>query len=94
MSAAITTSLKLDPALKRRVGRLAAARKRTPHWLMCEAVEQYVVREEMREKLRRGALKAWEHYSSTGLHATAVEAGAWLAKLESGKDAEAPECHA
>jgi predicted transcriptional regulator len=60
---------------------------------MCEAVEQYVAREEKREQLRQDALKAWNHYQSTGLHVTAEEADAWLAKLEAGEDAEAPECH-
>ncbi|MFZ0306142.1 MAG: ribbon-helix-helix protein, CopG family [Terracidiphilus sp.] len=88
-----TTSLKLDSELKARVQRLAAARRRSPHWIMREAVEQYVGREEQREQLRSDALAAWDHYQTTGLHATAEEADAWLAKLESGHDAETPECH-
>ena len=88
-----TTSLKLDKELKSRVQRLAAARRRTPHWVMREAVEQYVGREEMRERLRQDALAAWSHFQATGLHATGEEADAWLAKLEAGEDAEAPECH-
>jgi predicted transcriptional regulator len=60
---------------------------------MREAVEQYVSREEQREQLRQDALAAWNHYQTTGLHATAEEADAWLAKLEAGEDAAAPECH-
>jgi predicted transcriptional regulator len=39
------------------------------------------------------ALTAWTDYQATGLHSTAEEADAWLAKLEAGKEAEAPECH-
>ena len=93
MPASSTTSLKLDSELKARVQRLAAARRRSPHWVMREAVEQFVEREEKREQLRRDALAAWSHYQTTGLHATAEEADAWLAKLEAGEDAEAPECH-
>jgi predicted transcriptional regulator len=88
-----TTSLKLDTELKARIQRLAAARRRSPHWIMREAVEQYIDREEEREQLRRDALAAWGHYQATGLHATSEEADAWLAKLEAGQDAEAPECH-
>jgi predicted transcriptional regulator len=88
-----TTSLKIEAELKDRVQRLAAARRRSPHWIMREAVEQYVSREEKREQLRQDALAAWNHYQSTGLHVTAEEADAWLAKLEAGEDAEAPECH-
>jgi predicted transcriptional regulator len=93
MPATSTTSLKLDTKLKKRVQRLAAARRRSPHWLMREAVEQYVSREEKREQLRQDALAAWNHYQTTGLHLTEEEADSWLAKLEAGEKAEAPECH-
>jgi predicted transcriptional regulator len=93
MSTPSTTSLKLDTELKARVKRLAADRRRSPHWIMREAVEQYVGREEQREQLRKDALAAWAHYQTTGLHATAEEADAWLAKLEAGENAETPECH-
>jgi predicted transcriptional regulator len=88
-----TTSLKLDSAIKERVRRLAAARRRSPHWVMREAVEQYVEREEKRERLRQDALAAWADYQTTGLHATADEADTWLAKLEAGKRAAPPKCH-
>ena len=88
-----TTSLKIDLELKERVQRLASARRRTAHWIMREAVEQYVGREEKREEFRAAALSAWEEYQATGLHTTGEEADAWLAQLEAGEDAEAPECH-
>jgi predicted transcriptional regulator len=88
-----TTSLKLDSDMKERVQKLAASRRRSPHWIMREAVEQYVLREEKREQLRQDALAAWVHFQATGLHATAEEADAWLAQLEAGKDAVPPECH-
>lgn len=88
-----TTSLKLDPATKERVHRLASARRRTPHWIMREAVEQYVDREEKREQFKQDALAAWAHYQETGRHVTAAEADAWLAKLEEGKNAAPPKCH-
>ncbi len=93
MPTSSTTSIKLDLKIKERLQRLAAVRQRSPHWVMREAVEQYVEREEKREQLRRGALAAWTHYQTTGLHATAEEADAWLAKLEAGKDAAPPKCH-
>ena len=93
MPTPITTSLKLDAELKERVQRIAEARRRTAHWVMREAVEQFVIREEQREQVRRDALAAWEAYQATGLHATAEEADAWLGRLEAGEDAGAPECH-
>lgn len=88
-----TTSVKLDDALKGRVQHLATARRRTPHWIMREAIEQYVEREEKREAFKREALEAWAEYQRTGLHLTGEEVDAWLAKLEAGDDAEMPTCH-
>jgi predicted transcriptional regulator len=93
MAALSTTSLKLDSALKERLQRLASARRRSPHWVMREAVEQYIEREEKREQLRQDALAAWADYQTTGLHVTAKEADAWLAKLEAGKRPAIPKCH-
>jgi predicted transcriptional regulator len=93
MAASSTTSLKLDPETKERVQRLAEARRRSAHWVMREAVQQYVEREEKREQLRQDALDAWDHYHSTGFHVTGEEADLWLDKLEAGEDAAAPECH-
>jgi predicted transcriptional regulator len=87
-----TTSVKLDAGVKQRVQRLAVARRRSPHWLMREAIEEYVEREEKREQIRQDALAAWTHYQATGLHVTAEEADAWLAKLEAGKDSAPPKC--
>ncbi|HME35545.1 MAG TPA: ribbon-helix-helix protein, CopG family [Candidatus Sulfotelmatobacter sp.] len=89
-----TTSLKLDTEVKKRVQRLAAARRRSPHWLMREAIEEYVEREEKRERFRQDALNAWAQYQTTGLHVTAEDADTWLAKLEAGKDAAPPKCRA
>ena len=88
-----TTSLKLDSETRERIQRLASARRRSPHWVMREAIEQYVEREEQREQLRQDALAAWTNYQTTGLHVTAEEVDAWLAKLEAGKDAAPPKCH-
>ena len=86
-------AIKIDDDTRARVKRLAEARHRTPHWLMREAITQYLEREEKREAFRQDALKAWEEYRTTGLHVTAAEADAWLAQLEQGKDIEPPECH-
>lgn len=47
----------------------------------------------IKEHLHQEALAVWEAYQATGLHVTAEEADAWLAKLEAGEDAELPEFH-
>jgi predicted transcriptional regulator len=86
--------VKLDSKIKKRIQRLASTRRRSPHWVMREAIEQYLEREEKREQFRQDALAAWTQYQAAGLHATAEEADAWLAKLEAGKDAAPPKCRA
>ncbi|WP_243211924.1 CopG family ribbon-helix-helix protein [Klebsiella pneumoniae] len=90
---ATPTSIKLDDQLKGRVQHLADARRRSSHWIMREAIEQYVEREEKREAFRQDALRAWADYQQTGLHLTHVEADNWLESLEAGNDTELPECH-
>ena len=86
-------AIKIDSDTKERVKRLADARNRTPHWLMREAIRQYVDREEKREAFRQSAIGAWNDYQANGVHATQAEADTWLAKLAAGKDVEPPKCH-
>jgi predicted transcriptional regulator len=93
MATSSTTSLKLDLKTKKRIQRLASARRRSPHWVMCEAIEQYVEREEKRERMHQDALAAWNHYQATGLHVSGEEADAWLAKLQAGNKNAPPKCH-
>ena len=88
------TTIKIDQATKERVERIAEARHRSPHWLILEAIQQYIDREEKREDYRQGGIKAWEEYQTTGLHVTHEEADGWLARLEAGEDVEPPQCHA
>lgn len=92
-NAPTTTSLKLDPDLRDRLRRLAEARRRAPHWLMREAIAQYVAREEGRERLRADALAAWAEFEESGRHAPHAEVDAWLARLEAGEEgADPPAC--
>lgn len=87
------TSLKLDDKMKERVQHLANSRKRTSHWIMREAIAQYVEREEKREALQRDTLQAWEEFQETGLHATAEGVDRWLASWGTEDELPAPECH-
>ncbi|MGM0984172.1 MAG: CopG family ribbon-helix-helix protein [Pseudomonadota bacterium] len=87
------TSLKLDDELKDRVRQLAQSRRRSAHWIMREAIAEYVAREEKRESFKQDALRSWVEYQRTGLHLAQEDADAWLARLEAGEDAEIPACH-
>ena len=93
MTATRPTTVKLDQNLRDRMKSLAQARDRSTHWLMREAIAQYVEREEKRESFRKDGERAWAEYQANGLHATMQEADAWLARLEAGEDVEPPECH-
>lgn len=91
----VTTAIavKIESEIKDRMKRLADLKHRSTHWLMKEAISQYVEREEKRESFRQDAIMAWNEYQTTGLHVSSEEADAWLAKLEEGQDVEPPECH-
>jgi predicted transcriptional regulator len=86
-------SVKLDPETRARIERLAETRRRTAHWMMREAIEQYVAREEKREAFRQDTLKAWEEFQMTGLHATGEEVEAWLSTWGTDEEQPAPACH-
>ena len=86
-------AIKIDDDTRERVKRLAEARHRSSHWMMLEAIRQYVEREEKREAFRQDGMRAWNEYQATGLYVSLEEADAWLAQLEEGKDVEPPECH-
>jgi len=90
--ASSTTTVKLDAETKERVQRLAEVRRRSAHWLMREAIQEYLEREERRERIRQDALAAWTAYRATGRHVTGEDADAWLARLEAGEDTDPPEC--
>ena len=87
------TTIKIDADTKNRVKRLADARHRSSHWMILEAIRQYVGREERRESMRQDALAAWNDYQTTGLHVTHEEADNWLSKLEAGQAIALPACH-
>lgn len=89
---ASATSIKLDDDMKGRVRNLADARRRTSHWIMREAIVQYVEREERREALRKDTLAAWDEFQATGQHATAEEVDRWLASWGTDDERSAPEC--
>jgi len=58
----MATSVKLDEEMKGRIQRLADMRQRSAHWIMYEAICDYVEREEKRELFKQDALHAWAAY--------------------------------
>ncbi|MBO7411538.1 MAG: ribbon-helix-helix protein, CopG family [Ottowia sp.] len=89
-----TVTLKLDESTHARLRSLAAVRRRTPHWMMKEAIATYLEYEEEDEAFKQRALEAWQQYQEDGLHLTHEEMGAWLAQLkQAGEDAPEPAFH-
>ena len=86
-------AIKIDQNTRDRVKRLAEARHRTSHWLMREAISQYVEREEKREVFRRDAINAWNEYQESGLHVTGDEVIAWLDTWGDENEKPVPICH-
>jgi predicted transcriptional regulator len=89
----MATSIKIDDELKGRVQQLAALRQRSAHWIMREAIAQYVAREEARESFKQEALASWVEYQETGRHLTGKETRNWLNTWGTAAEAKLPKCH-
>jgi predicted transcriptional regulator len=90
---AASVSVKLDEKIQERMRRLAEVRSRAPHYLMREAISQYLDREEARESFKQEALASWAEYQETGLHLTGEEVRQWLRTWGTEDEAPAPPCH-
>ena len=88
-----TVSVKLDSGTRARLEKVAKARSRSAHWVMREAIGQYIEREENREAFRIDTTNAWKEYQETDLHATTEEVAAWLSTWGAEDESSAPRCH-
>lgn len=89
----MATSVKLGEELKNKVQHLADLRNRSPHWIMCEAIRDYIDREETKEHFKKEALASWKSYKETGQHLTGQEVRDWLQTWGTDKESEIPQCH-
>lgn len=89
----MATSVKLDDDLKSRIQHLAEARNRSAHWIMREAIRDYVEREEAREDFKQEAMASWTVYQETGRHLTGQEVRNWLNTWGTDEEKEIPQCH-
>lgn len=89
----MATSVKLDDDLKSKVQHLASLRNRSPHWIMREAIRDYIEREEAKERFKEEALASWNSYKETGRHLTGQEVRDWLQTWGTDNESEIPGCH-
>ena len=71
-------AVKLDDKTYERLKALGIARKRTPHWLMREAIQQFLDREEAAENLRRDTLERWARFEASGETVSHEVVETWL----------------
>ena len=87
------STIKLDPELKGRWQHLAELRRRSAHWMMREAIEQYVKREDRRETFKEEAMASWAAYQETGRYVTGAEVREWLSTWGTDEEQPAPKGH-
>ena len=89
----MATSIKINDHLKQRIQSLAETKDRSSHWVMCEAIQEYVEREEARESFKKEALQSWQAFQETGQHLTGAETSDWLDQWGTEIESEQPTCH-
>ena len=86
-----TKGVKLNDTTQQRLAALARIRDRSPHWLMCKAIEIFLEREENYEREKREDMERWERYQLTGEAIPHEKAAAWLENLGEGKVTPCPK---
>jgi predicted transcriptional regulator len=89
----MATTIKIAEELKNRVNHLTGQLRRSPHWIMREAIQQYVNREEARESFKQEALASWDAYKSNGRYLDGDEAREWLRTWGKPESSAPPKCH-
>ncbi len=74
-------SVKLDPTMRERLQVLGSARRRSPHWLMVEAIRLDVEREEGEERENAIARERLARYDGSGESMDGDEVHAWAVSL-------------
>lgn len=88
---AATQGAKLDDETKERLKALGEARQRSPHWLMRQAIRDFLEREEKVEREKREDVERWQNYQLTGKVIDHDTAKAWLTALIEGKSTAIPK---
>jgi predicted transcriptional regulator len=80
-----TMGVKIEKSTRARLARLGKTRDRSPHWLVKQAIEDYLRREEAVETMAQEDLERWERFRETGESHSLEEATTLLANLRAGK---------
>jgi predicted transcriptional regulator len=83
-------AVKLEAGIRQRLKTLGTARRRTPHWLMCEAIRVFVEREEEVERARLETRERLARYDATGEYVAGEDVVAWLKTWGTPREKPAP----
>lgn len=90
---AFNMTVKLDASERDRLTRIAIAKKRTSHYLMKEAIQNYLAQEEAEQRFLAAAKEALSDYKANGQHLTLEEFSAWAKQIRTHSQAPMPPCH-
>jgi predicted transcriptional regulator len=85
-----TLGVKVDEALKDRLKAMAEQKDRSTHWIIKQAIQEYLTREEAIERDRREDRERWERYAVAGGAIDNATAIAWMDDLAAGRKAPWP----
>jgi predicted transcriptional regulator len=83
-------AVKLDDEIYARLKVLGEARRRTPHWLMKEAISQFLAREEQAERVRRETMERWARFQAEGAAVDHEAVSDWLKTWGTDKEGQCP----
>ncbi len=89
----VNVTVKLDQSQRDRIKSLAAYKKRTPHYLMIDAIETYIQAGEREQAILNMVDEGNDHFEQTGLHTTTHDIRTWLAAVKLNPDTPRPTCH-
>ena len=93
-SAAVNLTVKLSASERERLKAIASSKHRSTHYLMKEAIQNYLEKAEGEQRFIEAALESRLHYKKTGLHVTQDEFSTWVDALKTNPKAQPPVCHA
>jgi predicted transcriptional regulator len=84
-----TKSIKLETSEIERINTIASYKNRSVHFIMKEAIKEYILHQEKRMYFILEAEQALQHFKDTGLHITLDELDEWI----NNPNQEMIECH-
>jgi len=89
----VPLSVKLEVNEKAALIKIAEQKKRSVHFIMRQALNEFIEREQKRFDFYEDGRKALEHHKETGLHVTQDEMLVWAESLETSNEIPPPICH-